>query len=69
MKKNKDLMQDLIKEIANGLAYFGNNTTEEKVMYLMVDNVYFPVYEWEIVEEDDGTLNLRVNGGDSSVTE
>jgi len=67
--KNKDLMYGLLQAVKDGFKNFGGNKTEEKVMYLMVDNVYFPVYEWEIVEEDDGTLNLRVNGGDGSVTE
>lgn len=62
-------MKELIEAINDGLAYFGNNPTEEKQMYVMIDNYYFPIFEAEIVEEDDGTLNLRINGGDGSVTE
>jgi hypothetical protein len=62
-------MYDLIKAIKQGFKEFGGHKTEEKTMYIMIDNVYTPVFNWEIVEEDDGTLNLRINGGDGSITE
>lgn len=67
--KNKDLLKGLFDEVFNALTCVGMHDTEEKQMYVMIDNVYFPVYDWEIVEEDDGTLNLRINGGDGSITQ